>query len=88
MVRSDGDEDYVNRVAGHVDRRIQEVMERTKTASTLTAALLACLNIADELLRSQEGQVTTSKKTAVKIRDMIRLIDAHLEGGGQSVAAG
>jgi cell division protein ZapA len=84
-VRSDADEGYVKEVASFVNERIQEAIERNKTASTLTAALLACLNIADELFRGRRMKEARSVRAAQKVRDLIGLIATHLNGGAQAL---
>lgn len=80
-VRSDGDEAHVLKVSGVVEQRVQDVLDKTKNASSLVAALLTCLNIADELLRSQKGKKDTQEQVAQKVRDLVDLIDLHLQEG-------
>lgn len=70
-VKSDSDEDYVKEVAGFVDRKIQETMKQSRPGSTLTAALLACMNIADELMQSRKVLVMKTSAAAGKIRDLL-----------------
>ena len=81
-VRSDADDRHVNEVAAYVTQKVQEVITRTKSASTLTASLLACLNIADELFQFKEGRKTSKLKVADKVRDLIGLINSHFDGSG------
>lgn len=85
VVRSEADERYVHEVAGFVGQRIQEAMAKTKNASTLTATLLACLNIADELMRFKEGRKTSKLKVADKVRDLITLIETHADGSSPAL---
>jgi len=72
-VRSGGQEGYVREVAEFVNDKIREVMERTKTASTLTASLLACMNIADEMLRSKGEREIIEGRAMKKVRDLISM---------------
>lgn len=88
VVRSEATEAHVEQVAQLVNSKIQEVMEGMKTASTLNAALLTCLNLADELLNLREGEGQAKAKVAKKIRDLIRRIDVQLESESPSAAAG
>ena len=46
------DEEYVRKVAGHVDGQIREVMD-SEHLSLADAAVLAALNIADQYFREQ-----------------------------------
>jgi cell division protein ZapA len=49
-VQGDKDPDYVRRVAEFVDRKMREISQVTDTVSTSRIAILASLNIADELM--------------------------------------
>ena len=49
MVAAEG-EDYVRRVAAHVDAKIQEVLDESKV-SLVDGAVLGALNIADEYFK-------------------------------------
>jgi cell division protein ZapA len=49
-VRGDKDPDYVRRVAEFVDRKMREIEQVTDTVSTSRIAILASLNIANELM--------------------------------------
>ena len=53
MVAAEG-EDYVRRVAGHVDNKVQEVLSSGR-ASLVESVVLAALNIADEYYKEQEA---------------------------------
>ena len=48
------DQDYVQRVAAHVDEKVQEVLTGSK-ASMVNASVLAALNIADEYYKELEA---------------------------------
>ncbi len=48
------DSDYVERLAHLVDERMLEISQLTPTVDSLKVAILAALNIADELLAVQE----------------------------------
>ena len=88
MVRTDADEAHVDQVAKLVNSKIQEAMDGTKTASTLTAALLTCLNLADELLNLKQVDEGSKETVAKKLRDLIHQIDVQLEDESPSAAAG
>lgn len=53
-VRGEKDPDYVRRVAEFVDRKMREIAQVTDTVSTSRIAILASLNIADELMTMLE----------------------------------
>lgn len=82
VVRSDASDESVGEVAGLVSSKIQEVMEKTKSASMLTAALLTCLNIADEFQQQKRMKGESGAKAAQKVKEIIRLIETHLQNEG------
>ena len=47
---------YVHELAAYVDEKMRAAAESAPTSDTMRLALLAALNIADELFRSQELQ--------------------------------
>jgi cell division protein ZapA len=63
-IRGEADEEYIMRVAAFVDRKMREITEKLPVASLSKVAILASLNIADELFKeraqrqSQEQQLS------------------------------
>jgi len=53
-LRGDADSTYVEKVASLVDRKMREIASRSELASTGKVAILAAVNLADELLREQQ----------------------------------
>ncbi|HEX5035814.1 MAG TPA: cell division protein ZapA [bacterium] len=81
IVRSDASDEAVAEVAGLVESRIQEILDGSKSASLLVASLLACLNFAEELRDQKRLRGAAGHKAAEKVREMIRMINTHLEDG-------
>ncbi len=52
-LRGDADSTYVEKVASLVDLKMREISSRSELASTSKIAILAAVNLADELLREQ-----------------------------------
>lgn len=50
-IRGEGDLEYIQQLAAYVDQRMREVSAGTMTADSLRVAILAALNIADELYK-------------------------------------
>jgi len=48
------DPEYVHRLAQTVDQELRKVSERSRTLPLAKVAILACLNLADELHKVQE----------------------------------
>ncbi len=57
-IKSDSDEAQVERVARYVDDTMTRIRERTKTVDSLDLAILAALNLANDLLARREGSET------------------------------
>ena len=73
-VRGDKDPDYVRRVAEFVDRKMREISQVTETVSTSRIAILASLNIADELMTLLEE----SEELRIRIKSLTDRIETSL----------
>lgn len=56
-IQSDEDADHLARVSSYLREKVEEVRSRYTLAAPLTIALLAALNIADDLMRQREGRL-------------------------------
>lgn len=74
VIRSESSEEYVREVASLVDRKMREVAQRGSSVSTLNVAVLAALNIADELLKSSRDNEELLKR----IKDQTERLDTIL----------
>ena len=75
-VRGDKDPERLRELAGHVDATMREIAQQVSTVDTAKIAILAALNIADELLqcrKQQEGE-------RVEIQDKVTRLAERLEG--------
>src|SRR3989442_12376698 len=52
-IRGEADQEYILRVASYVDRKMREITEKLPVASLSKVAILASLNIADELFKER-----------------------------------
>ena len=57
-ISSDAEEDYMLKVAGYVDSKMQDLMRASKPAVKNNVAMLAALNIADEYHRLKDAHET------------------------------
>jgi len=55
-IKVDEDEAYVKSLARYVDEKLREIYNTTPTVSQLKAAIMASLNIADELFKLRMEQ--------------------------------
>lgn len=56
-LKGDADSDYVQKVAAFVNARMNEVAGHSTAVSTAKVAILAAVNIADELFREQQKRM-------------------------------
>ena len=76
-VRSDLDPAYISELAMYVDEKMQLASSEVQSGESMKVAVLAALNIADELFtsRMESGEARWLSKTA----EIERLVDAALE---------
>jgi cell division protein ZapA len=53
-VKGEEDEKYISHLTSYVDQKMHEIAVKSKSADTLKIAVLAALNIADELFLNQK----------------------------------
>jgi len=78
-VRGESDVEYIREVAGYVDRKMNEVDRNTSAKSTLKVAILAALNIADELFREKaekESLVRQFEEEISKLTNLLKIEDS------------
>ena len=80
-VRGDSDSDYLQELASLVDAKMQEVADHLKTVDRTKIAILAALNVADELAqcRRQLGEGGGSDAIGEKISKLTGDLNAALE---------
>ena len=74
------DAPYVNGLAAYVDEKMRLAADSTPSGDALRLAVLAALNIADELFRCQETQKGGRAALAERTEALERLVDAALAG--------
>ena len=77
-IRSSLDAQYVTELASFVDEKMRSASETTPSSDLLRLAVLAALNIADELFRCQEAQQERRGALAERTKALERLVDAAL----------
>ena len=75
MVRSDSDEEYINKVAQFVDEKVNEIMKSSKSVASLNMVILAAMNIADEFFKYRIQKEKQASSVEEKVKGMIELID-------------
>lgn len=62
-IRSDADEEWLQRVARYVDESLRDIRERTATVDSLDVAILAALNLGQELIELRDRQASAATPT-------------------------
>jgi len=77
-VKGEADAQYIEEVAAYVDAKMQEVAKSLTVKSTTKVAVLAALNITDELFRARSSHDDEDSE----LEDRIGLLVERLEGIG------
>jgi cell division protein ZapA len=77
-IRSTLDQEYVARLAAYVDEKMRAAAESTPTSDSLRLAVLAALNLADELFRCRDAMRERSGALAERAGELERLLDRLL----------
>lgn len=80
-VRGANDSEHLHQLAGFVDEKMREIATQTKTVDTTKIAILAALNIADEL-RSCRGLPGDDEPS--ELSDKVDELAGRLEGALES----
>jgi cell division protein ZapA len=78
-VRAEGDSSYIHDLARFVDSRMKEVAEQTATVDTTKIAILAALNIADDLHRVERSRMDNPTDALARAERLIRKLDDALD---------
>jgi cell division protein ZapA len=77
-IRSGLDPEYVARLAAYVDEKIHVAADATPTGDSLRLAVIAALNIADELFRCRDTNRARDGVLAERAGELERLLDRRL----------
>ena len=77
-IRSGLDPEYVAHLAAYVDEKMRAAADSTPTGDSLRLAVLAALNIADELFRCRDTNRVRDGELAERAGELERLLDRVL----------
>jgi cell division protein ZapA len=77
-IRSTLEQEYVARLAAYVDDKMRAAADSTSTGDSLRLAVLAALNLADELFRCRDATRARSGELAERAGELERLLDRVL----------
>ncbi|MGC8746273.1 MAG: cell division protein ZapA [Candidatus Saccharicenans sp.] len=84
-VKGEEDERYISQLASYVDQKMQEVAVKSRSSDLAKIAVLAALNIADELFISERRieelreALNRLENELAQIEDQVRKNEANLE---------
>ncbi|MBJ12383.1 MAG: cell division protein ZapA [Candidatus Marinimicrobia bacterium] len=79
-VKAPADPEYIKKIAKYVDERMREVQSGFDTTQSSTRiAILAAMNITDELFNARQSGDIDFKAVEQKVSSLIELIDDKLQ---------
>ena len=77
-LRSTHDSEYIQELAEHVNKRMNEIARATMTVDSLRVAILAAIQIADEYYQSRREMKETEEEIAERSAKYAELLDQFL----------
>lgn len=77
-LRSDHDPSYIQNLAEYVDQRMNEIARATMTVDSLRVAILAALQLTDELFQARKDLKQTEDEIADRSAKYAELLDQFL----------
>jgi len=78
-VQADQNEEYLKELAAYVDSKMRTVAEATRTVDTVKVAVLAALNIADEMFTLRQRQEKIEGPLRKRVEKCVALVEKALE---------
>jgi len=78
-IRGEANQEYILGVAGYVDRKMREITDKVPVASLSKVAILASLNIADELYKERARLEAQQKALDTRAARLNAVLDDLLE---------
>ena len=76
---SEANAEYIRLVAEYVDKKMREIDQTTLAKSSLKVAILAALNITDELFQERDSKRSLMTEVEDKIRNLSDSLDLTLK---------
>jgi cell division protein ZapA len=78
-IRGEADQTYIVKVAAYVDRKMREITEKLPVASLSKVAILASLNIADELFKERAQRESRDSQLQARAARLNAVLDQVLQ---------
>ncbi|HVR29717.1 MAG TPA: cell division protein ZapA [Thermoanaerobaculia bacterium] len=80
-VRGDDDTSHLQKLAAVVDQKMREVAGHSSSVDRAKVAILAALNIADELARLRVEHAAETRAAGAKVKELTGTLEQALEAG-------
>jgi cell division protein ZapA len=78
-VSADQNEEYLKELAAYVDSKMRAISESTRMVDSLKVAVLAALNIADEMFTLRERQQEIEGPLRKRVEKCVAMVEKALE---------
>jgi cell division protein ZapA len=78
-LQGEGDEAYFHELAEYVDTQMRTLAKQTKTSTPTKLAILAAINVTDELFRQRRHRESGETEMERRAQLLVERIDEHLE---------
>ncbi len=78
IVMSEDEPEYVGRVAAYVEEKLKSAMNDANMSDTAVLSVLAALNIADELFKTENKYKERILYLETKIEELIKMIETKV----------
>ena len=86
-VRAEEDVAYIEELARFVDTKMRTIADATGTSESLKIAILAALNIADELFKAEERERLSDEDIANRVDELVKTLEQSLKEPTQTSPA-
>jgi cell division protein ZapA len=78
-VNADGNEEYLHELAAYLDGKMRSIAESTHMVDSLKVAVLAALNIADEMFQMRKRQQEIEGPLRQRVENCVSMVEKALE---------
>jgi cell division protein ZapA len=78
-IASDQNREYIEKLAEYVDKKMNEVSAAGEALGTGKIAVQACLNIADDLMRTKNEKARLVRTIQGRVSNIAKMIEERLE---------
>ncbi|MGD9850554.1 MAG: cell division protein ZapA [Nitrospirales bacterium] len=78
-LQGEGDEAYFHELAGYVDAQIRQLAQQTPTSTPTKLAILAAINITDQLFRQERQRQNGDSEIERRAQTLLETIEKYFE---------